>query len=128
DRLLPELPGIFLWACAGWRRLQKRGWFIQPQTGTELIEHLEELSSPVLAFVRERCKIEQPGLEVECKSLFEAWCDWCKSTGWKPGTPQSFAKDLRAACPLVSTKQTQVGGREGKFVRLYKGIDVKTEF
>jgi P4 family phage/plasmid primase-like protien len=128
DRLLPELPGIFLWACKGWERLRERGALVQPQTGVDLIENLEELSSPVLAFVRERCGIEKIGLEVECKALFDAWCEWCKTTGWRPGTPQSFAKDLRAACPLVSTKQTQVGGREGNMVRFYKGIDLRNEF
>jgi P4 family phage/plasmid primase-like protien len=128
DRLIPELPGIFLWAHKGWLRLRERGYFVQPQSGGDLIENLEELSSPVLAFVRERCKTEAPALEIECKLLFDEWCEWCKATGWKPGTPQSFAKDLRAACPLVSTKRTMVGGREGKIVRFYKGIELTTEF
>jgi P4 family phage/plasmid primase-like protien len=126
DRLIPELPGIFLWACKGWQRLRELGAFVQPQTGQELIEHLEELSSPMLAFVRERCRIEEPGLEVECKALFDAWCDWCKSVGRKePGTAQSFARDLRAACPLVSTRQTRTDGVPARF---YQGINLRIEF
>jgi P4 family phage/plasmid primase-like protien len=126
DRLIPELPGIFLWACKGWERLRQLGAFVQPQTGQELIEHLEELSSPVLAFVREQCRIEEPGLEVESKALFDAWCEWCKSVGRKePGTAQSFARDLRAACPLMSTRQTRVAGVPTRF---YQGIDLRTEF
>jgi P4 family phage/plasmid primase-like protien len=126
DRLVPELPGIFLWACKGWERLRELGAFIQPQTGQELIEHLEELASPVLAFVRERCKTEEPGLQVECKRLFETWCEWCKSVGRKePGTSASFARDLRAACPVVSTSQTRVDGVPTRF---YKGIDLRIEF
>jgi len=126
DRLIPELPGIFLWACKGWQRLRERGHFIQPQTGIELIENLEELSSPVLAFVRERCRIEEPGLEIECKALFNAWAEWCKSVGRKePGTSSSFARDLRAACPLVSTRQTRVDGIPARF---YTGIDLRIAF
>jgi putative DNA primase/helicase len=119
DRLVPELPGIFLWACKGWERLRELGAFVQPQTGQELIEHLEELSSPVTAYVRDRCNTDKPGLEVECKVLFDDWCEWCKSVRRKePGTAQSFAKDLRAACPLVCTYRTT---REGKDMRLFRG-------
>jgi putative DNA primase/helicase len=125
DRLVPELPGIFLWACEGWRRLRERGYLAQPQTGLELIEHLEELSSPVTAFVRERCEVG-PGKEVETQALWEAWCDWCKSVGRKePGTAHSFARDLRAACPFVSTRQTRVGNKPTRF---YTGLDLRIIF
>src|ERR1700730_13225183 len=47
DRLLAELPGILLWAIAGWQRLRDRGHFIQPDAGKELLGDLEDLSSPI---------------------------------------------------------------------------------
>jgi len=47
NRLLPELPGILLWAIAGWQRLQARGRFHQPESGGELVAEMEDLASPV---------------------------------------------------------------------------------
>ena len=57
DRLLDELPGILLWTVAGWQRLQQRGHFVQPEAGKELMGQLEDLTSPVGAFVRETCNL-----------------------------------------------------------------------
>jgi hypothetical protein len=51
DRLIAELPGILNWALDGWDRLIKRGRFLQPPSGLDLIEELEDLGSPVGAFV-----------------------------------------------------------------------------
>lgn len=124
-RIVPELPGILIWAMDGWKRLRNRGRFVQPQAGLDLLESLEELSSPMTAFIRERCEIG-PLLEVETKVLFQAWIDWCASIGQKrPGTAQWFARDLRAACCHISTYRTD---RSGKDQRFYKGIELKTVF
>jgi putative DNA primase/helicase len=38
DRLFSELPGILVWSLAGWRRLQKRGYFRQPQSSQHLVQ------------------------------------------------------------------------------------------
>ena len=32
-KLEAELPGILLWAIEGWKRLRKRGHFLQPKPG-----------------------------------------------------------------------------------------------
>jgi putative DNA primase/helicase len=125
DRLVRELPGILLWGIEGWRRLWERGRFAQPASGQELIESLEELASPALAFVHERCEVGA-GLEVETKVLFEAWGEWCRSVGRKEtGTAQSFARDLRAACPRTTTYNTT---RDDRRLRFYRGIDRKAVF
>ena len=55
DRLMAELPGILLWAIGGWRRLGERGRFTQPRTTETLQRELEDLTSPIGAFIRERC-------------------------------------------------------------------------
>jgi P4 family phage/plasmid primase-like protien len=122
DRLKPELPGILLWAVEGWQRLRARGHFLQPASGNELLESLEELSSPVLAFVRQCCDVG-PVHESETSRLFDGWKQWCTENGRKePGTQQSFARDLRAASPGVRTCKTT---RAGKQFRVYQGIDMK---
>jgi putative DNA primase/helicase len=125
DRIVPELPGILLWSLEGWRQLQTKGRFVQPKSGVHLLESLEELNSPMTAFIRDCCKID-PRAEVETKVLFEKWVEWCGVNGQKrPGTTQWFARDLRAACPELSTYRTD---RSGKDMRFYSGIEVKQVF
>ncbi|MFB3077201.1 MAG: hypothetical protein ACE1Y4_04260, partial [Lysobacterales bacterium] len=120
NRLLGELPAILNWAIEGWQRLQDRGHFLQPPSSADIIEALEDLGSPVGAFVREKCVIE-PGKEVACSTLFEQWKTWCEDAGRKqPGTKQSFGRDLRAAVPGIKT--TQPRAEDGSRCRFYQGI------
>src|SRR4029453_17300951 len=52
DRLLGELPGILNWAIEGWQRLKDRGHFVMPQSVEDVVREIEDLASPVQAFVR----------------------------------------------------------------------------
>jgi putative DNA primase/helicase len=100
DKLLTELPGILNWSIEGLRRLRHRGHFVQPASAAEAVQELEDLSSPIGAFLREKCEIK-PGRTVEADLLFQTWCSWCKTQGRDhPGTVQSFGRDLRAACAV----------------------------
>jgi putative DNA primase/helicase len=121
-RLLAELPGILLWALEGWKRLRARGRFIQPTSGRNMIEQLEDLSSPVGAFIRDRCEVGA-GFEVPMSDLFGAWKSWCESTGRKDaGNEQVFGRDLRAAVPGLDDRQPRVCGHR---VRYYVGIRLR---
>jgi putative DNA primase/helicase len=53
-------PGILNWALAGLDRLNKRGYLLQPASGCATVRKMEDLASPVGAFVRERCRRSQP--------------------------------------------------------------------
>jgi hypothetical protein len=98
-RLLKELPGILNWAITGWHRLISFGHFTQPKSALEAVQQLEELGSPTGAFIREKCEIGA-GHTATIDQLFGAWCQWCQEQGRdKPGTKQTFGRDLRAACP-----------------------------
>ena len=44
-----------------------------------------------------------------CSELFEAWKAWCEPKGMKPGTDQTFGRDLRAAKPGIESKQERFG-------------------
>lgn len=119
-KLMAELPGILLWAAEGWRRLTARGFFVPPLSSFAATRALEDLGSPIGAFLRDRCCIGA-GLGVRVDDLYTAWCDWCQQQGRdRPGTKQTFGRDLAAAVPGVCVEQprTEDGGR----VRYYQGV------
>jgi putative DNA primase/helicase len=123
DRLLAELPGILLWAIAGWQRLRDRGHFIQPDAGKGMIGELTDLASPVGAFVREQCLVG-PGYQVERALLFDAWKRWCEEQGRDhPGDSATFGRNLRAAVPSLGDAQPRTDA--GERVRVYEGIRLK---
>ncbi len=122
-RLLAELPGIMLWAVAGWQRLRERGRFVQPESALADISELEDLASPVKAFVRDRCATGE-ALSVKVQELYAAWKVWCEEGNKRePGTITTFGRDLRAAFPRVAVSQPREGDDR---VRVYRGIALKT--
>ncbi len=119
SKLLDELPGILNWAIAGWARLASFGRFRQPAAGTEAVDQLEDLSSPIGAFVRERCEIGA-AYSVSVGDVFNAWTGWCMTQGREhAGTAQSFGRDLRAAVPGLKTARPREGGDR---IREYQGL------
>jgi putative DNA primase/helicase len=120
DTLLQELPGILLWAIKGWRRLRERGRFIQPASAAPLVEEMEDLASPVGAFLKECCLLE-PGSEVSVDDLFSAWRRWCEKQGRDhPGDQAKFGRDLRAVIPGLDVKQRRLP--DGRRIRVYHYI------
>ena len=99
DELLIEPPPIFNWALEGLDRLNERGYFVNPQSGVEAIQQLEDLSSPISAFIRDTCDIGRN--RVESETLWAAWKTWCEGDNRRPGTKAVFGRDLRAAVPTV---------------------------
>jgi putative DNA primase/helicase len=122
DKLLAERPGILLWAIEGWRRLRERGHFVQPAGGDDLRQQMEDVASPVGAFVRECCEIGTAS-QVEIEAIYRAWRSWCEREGRnEPGTQQTFGRELRAAVPQIRRRQ----GREGDDrYRFYEGIALR---
>jgi len=119
NRLLTELPGILNWSIDGWRQLQQRGHFVQPSSVEDALRDMEDLSSPVGAFVRERCDVGG-GLRVWIDDLYQAWKQWCEADGRiNVTTKQTFGRDLMAAVAGVLTRC----GTNG--VRFYQGIGLK---
>jgi putative DNA primase/helicase len=122
ERLLVETSAILRWAIEGWRRLQERGHFVQPDSGRMLINDLEDLSSPIGAFIRERCEVSSLQ-EAFVRDLFDSWRNWCEEKGRREtGNEQTFGRDLRAAVPALDIRQART---EDHRVRIYVGIGLK---
>ena len=103
--------------------MRERGRFQQPESALQLVESLEDLSSPIGAFVREQCEVG-PGYETPVRDLFAAWKSWCEDKGRKEhGTEQGFGRDLRAFLPHIDDRRPRVdGGR----IRVYAGVRLTT--
>ena len=119
DRLRGELPGILRWSVEGLQRLRERGRFLQPTSSAEAIRELEDLGSPVGAFVRDQCEVG-PGLSATTDEIYSAWQAWCRGQGREhAGTKARFSRDLRAVLPGVAIRQR----REAlQIVRVYEGV------
>lgn len=118
DTLCTELPGILNWAIEGWERLHSEGRFIEPASSVEARENLEELSSPVSAFVRDYCILD-PTRRIPCKDLYGGWKHWCEQNGREyTGNAAQFGRDLSAAVPGVHRRRST--GQEG----FYEGIEL----
>jgi putative DNA primase/helicase len=105
NRIQQELSGILNWALEGYRRLHARGYFVQSKSALDAIQAMEDLASPIRAFVRDCCIVE-PDQEVLSRSLFDRWEFWCETQGQNhPGTVQQFGKQLRAAYSGIRMKQ-----------------------
>jgi putative DNA primase/helicase len=119
QRLLGELPGILRWAVAGWQRLRDRRHFVQPESGKELRGQLEDLGSPVGAFLRECCVVGAE-YQVTKDALYDRWTQWCATGGQQhPGDKATFGRNLLAALPTVRSAQQRNGDRR---VACYLGM------
>lgn len=119
DRLLLELPGILNWSIDGWRRLQDRGNFLQPQTAVGTAQQLDNLGNPVGAFVQDYC-IVGPDQAIQVDQLHKMWVAYCAQYGYdRPSDVQTFGRDLAAAVPGIKAKQRR---KDGGRTRYWIGI------
>jgi putative DNA primase/helicase len=117
--LLAELPGILNWSLRGMDRLSKRGHFTIPNSSLEAIRQLEDLASPVGAFVRDWCKVGANERE-NVKTLYDAWTHWCEQHGHRADSDHVFGRNLRAALPHVQAR--------GKGIdRFYQGVGLSQD-
>lgn len=124
ERLADELPGILNWSIEGWKRLQKLDGFILPDSAKELIETMENLSSPIQSFVRECCNVGQD-YQVQADTLYEVWPLWCKTQGLqKMSSKELFGKDLRSLLPEMKKGRQRVEGLRATF---YFGIQLQDD-
>jgi putative DNA primase/helicase len=125
SKLATELSGILNWAIVGYRRLTKRGYFVQPESAREVVEDIETLGSPIKAFVRDLCEVG-PGLSVAIDSPYRCYKHvWCEAEGRKdPGTKEWFGRNLHSAVPGLKTTRPQANTGKPRS-RIYKGIRLR---
>jgi len=125
ERCAAEAAGVLLWAIEGWKRLRRRGHFVQTVAGQELQERLQDLGSPIKAFVADCCAVGQ-GYKTDKIKLYRVWEGWCDTRGHKPGTDNVFSRNLYAAAPAVSSARP-IDEQTGERTHVYTGICLKEE-
>src|SRR5262249_41945304 len=83
---------------------------------------MQDLASPVGAFVREKCVLD-PNAEVSVDTLYATYKDWCQSCEYPKSDKARFGRDLRAACPSV--KKTRPRDESTRH-HVYRGIRLRT--
>jgi putative DNA primase/helicase len=123
ERLEAELPGILLWALEGWRRLQQRGHFNEPQSSVLAKEKVAQLGSPVRSFVADCCELA-PGATIAKAELYEAYQNWSLKNGHAhPLASNKFGEALFSAHgdQITEVRPTVSGARK----RAYMGVQLK---
>lgn len=122
-KLGEELPGILLWALDGWRSLRARGRFVQPTSSSSTVSAMHDLSSPVGAWLSERCSTDpadskDPGIAgVRCSEAFENYRSWCIAGEHRPENVTRFGADVKAR----GFERTRSGARS-EYVFRYDGL------
>ena len=116
--LTAELTGILNWALEGLDRLTEQDRFTRPASTDEAIRALQDLASPVAAFVREQC-VTGPAYEVVIDTIYGRWKEWAEVNGNKAGAKNTFGRNLRAVVPGLRVTQPRDGESRD---RVYQGV------
>jgi putative DNA primase/helicase len=123
--LLAELPGILNWSLDGLERLNRQGRFTVPAGSQDAISIIQDLASPVAAFVRDCCVLGTRG-EIPAAHLYAAWKQWAEDNGHKPGSAPAFGKDLRAVVPgLRSMRPRAADSATERRELIYSGVTIR---
>jgi len=99
-KLLRELPGIAVWAVAGWQALfgKSGGKINQPKSAQGYADDLQDLVAVVKNYLDERCDFN-PNYFIRKTYLYEDHCSWRTTRGFPSITQKTFGAKLRAAFP-----------------------------
>lgn len=120
-KLSKELSGIFNWAMEGLtRRLERGGYFIQPESGKEYVELMSELGNPIGTFVEDALEFD-PDSTVSKDEVFACFKHWATKKNIPFGTELAFKRRFLAATQEHGVKADSIRNN-GKRSHLYFGV------
>jgi putative DNA primase/helicase len=122
DKLAKELPAIFNWSIEGQqRRMARTGQrFLQPTSGRELLELMEELGNPIGSFVADALTYDLEGVANK-DDVFSCWKRWCSAKNMPPGSDLAFKRRFLAATQDHRVTADRVRA-DGSVNNVYRGV------
>jgi putative DNA primase/helicase len=116
-KLRTELTGILNWSLEGLDRIIRQP-FTVPTASDEAIRDLQDLVSPISAFVRDFCDRGRDKT-VKAQDLYAAWRQYCEDNGHRATASSVFGRDLRSVMPTLRHYQPHGQPRQ------YVGLELK---
>lgn len=93
QELLEELPGIFNWVYAGYKRLVQNMEFTETQENRDLLNDYLQIMDPVEAFFNDEA-ILWTGTHYS-RDVYNNYAQWCKDTGHIVQSRQKFTRSFK---------------------------------
>ena len=122
ETLKVELPGIFLWAFEGLKRLVKNGQFTESPDALRALENYRQEHNTIGMFVESECVLI-PDAKCKVTDLWSAYEIFCAESGFEVLTRKEFAIQLKRSHPLT-VKTHRWGDQDGP-QRTYFGIGLR---
>jgi P4 family phage/plasmid primase-like protien len=116
-----ELPGVFLWALEGLRRLQTRGRFDEPVECQKIREDYKRDSNPAANWLQDNCKGEITAT-ANSSAIYRTYAYDIKAQGHHPLSEAMFAREVRRLFPLAEKKENATFQEDGSRARLWLGL------
>jgi putative DNA primase/helicase len=112
-RLESELPGIFRWCVAGYRRLVKQG-FTKNTSMDKYVAEIRVDNNPIMAFVDEEIEIDTPEYGITKAGLYKLFKKWSSDHGHRCPAHRKFNNRFFSAYRNHTKKDAQrtTGDRE----------------
>jgi putative DNA primase/helicase len=120
-KLRTELSGIFNWAMQGLaNRLARGGRFIQPKSGQEYLDLMQEIGNPMGSFGEDALEFDASA-EVSKDDVFACYKHWALKKSIPVGTELAFKRRF-----LASTQEKRVTAdvvrENGERRHIYRGV------
>jgi putative DNA primase/helicase len=109
-KLKEELPGIFVWALAGLKRLRRNKRFTVPAICQTTLEDYRRERNPAMVFLRENCR-EESTATTNCGRLYDDYAEWSHENRFEVLNASQFGKEMRKAFRHV--ERVRISGGAG---------------
>lgn len=110
DALTVELPGIFLWALEGLKRLRRRGQFELTDSSRAMLEEMRPDLPSSRQFLQMCCE-QAPGAWTSTDALYAAYESWCVDMDLRPEARSKFCQKIGWDFPEATQQREGSGDR-----------------